>query len=83
MKPFTSIEEAKAELRDLPTEGLQMLQELTQEAFDADLISDAQYEFVMSVIVEEALNRMERALKSIFSGDAAERAGAPEGETVH
>jgi hypothetical protein len=74
MKPFNSIEEARAELAAMPTESLRILNNMTSEALQAGLITQEQFDLVMDIILAEAMVRMDNAIDSIMASEEAETA---------
>jgi hypothetical protein len=81
MKPFNTLEEAKAELRDMPVSALHTLSEMTTNALDAGAINQTQYDFVMGLVIEEAMARLETAVTGLIEELGADFAS--EGETIH
>jgi hypothetical protein len=63
MKPFTSIEEAQAELKDMSLDDIQTLTDVTNELLDGNQISEEQYNFVLTVILDEAMSRISRIVE--------------------
>jgi hypothetical protein len=83
MKPFTSIKEAEAELKDMSPDDLKQLSDMTNKLLDENQISEEQYDFVMTLLLNEAMDRITSIINDVaFDEQFGVRVPMPEHSTT-
>jgi hypothetical protein len=81
MKLFTSIKEA--ELKDMSLEDLAQLSVMTNQLLDGNQISEEQYDFVMTMVLDEAADRIQTIIDDVaFDEQFSVRVPMPEHSTT-
>jgi hypothetical protein len=81
MKLFTSIKEA--EIKDMSLKDLGELSVITNQQLDGNQISEEQYDFVMTMVLDEAADRIQTIIDDVaFDEQFSVRVPMPEHSTT-